>query len=204
MPEGKTINLLGVAHHPRYAKEVKSILEKELKPGQIIGLEITPSYLPLFEKIYKSHFIPGGKYYESHLIPERKYFFYDLMVFAKQKGAKIVALDSDYGLSKATALKKQAKTFKERWHTGLLALPARERFMASRIIKSKPDFVVVGAGHLKEIENLLRKQGIKTKTIYRGMVRTQHPLATAARLAYWWRKKKKKTRFEKLARKKPH
>jgi hypothetical protein len=52
MPEGKTINLLGVLHEEDYFNDVARALVSRFKPGQSIGIEVDPQTLRILEKVF--------------------------------------------------------------------------------------------------------------------------------------------------------
>lgn len=125
---------------------------KMIKPDEILRrTQITPRELNT--RINK---VLSGTYENT---ARQAIVFYKLFCFAKGKGLEIKPLGSQLISERQQGISTTPKLI------DLLKVPVRERLMVSKIIQFKPDFAVVGSGHLEEIKNRLRKNKIKTKTI---------------------------------------
>lgn len=215
MPERRAIELIGVKHEIQFVGTVEERLEKKLRQGQTLGLEISPDRLREYEQIFdelevkksqkyledalwarwaKANKFPSELTSLNHEQIKRLYgktkigerfekiflnegFFYELFALARKKGIIIIPLDSPYGVSMA---------WRRAPPLGDLALtPVREKFMASRIIRLKPDYAVIGYLHVEGLKNLLKKR-INVKTIYHYKPsKEERQTKRALRADYW-------------------
>jgi len=154
-------------------------IRKLIKPDYIIKMTgITPG------EVKKRIDIVLSKAYKD--ATPQALVFYKSFCLAKEKGLKIESL----GLPFVSAVIQRPSIAPKL--AVLTLLPVKERFVVSKIMRLKPDFVLVGSGHLEEIKNRLRKNKIKTKTIL--YMKPPHQLEEAKevrkiRSEYWQRRK---------------
>ncbi len=216
--------LLGAAHSEKTAEIVIRKLVG-LKAGETIALEICPKEATLFEKIIvdEKPYVKG-KIFRNIMIrffaannadaaianlknrtgqriekPDRErkikhyfdslVFFYKIFAYAKRKNANYIALDSDIARKMLLENIIEARQ---------LSTSVRESGWKRRIMKSKPDYVVIGRGHLDEISSELTRMGCPTTVLYKtrtNLSLTDIILNDIARQAY---RRKKMARALKL------
>lgn len=149
--------LLGVVHDEKYAKSVIKKLG-QLKEGQTVALEIDPKGLMFFEKIFRSKkeykrtkiykyvekVVWKAKGKKIGIDASGLLFFYKIFEHVKKSGGKCISLCTAYTSVRAAA---EPTRFKR----DLLNF-IRARLFKKRIIKTKPDYALMGSSHVKIVQ----------------------------------------------------